>query len=72
MKRLQIYIEDELNEALAHEAARTKTSKAAVIRSIVGERLRPASSGRDPLDDVVGAIDVDVQPGDIDEVVYGS
>ena len=68
MKRLQIYIDEALDEALAAEAARTRTSKAALIRRFVAERLGP-SPGRDPLDELVGAYDE--APGDVDTVVYG-
>ena len=39
MRRLQISIDEELDEALAVEAARRKTSKAALIREFVRERL---------------------------------
>jgi Arc/MetJ family transcription regulator len=70
VKRLQISIEVELDDALAAEAARRGVSKAALIREFVRERLvdgRPRA--RDPLDDLVGASDA--EPGDIDEVVYG-
>jgi hypothetical protein len=68
MKRLQIYIDETLDEALAAEAARTRSSKAALIRQFVAERLGP-SRGRDALDDLVGAYDE--APGDVDAVVYG-
>lgn len=68
MRRLQIYIEDEMDELLAVEARREGTSKAALIRDAVRERY--AEYGRqDPLDDWVGA--VDAEPADIDDVVYG-
>lgn len=70
MKRLQIYIEEELDQALAQEAGRTGTSKAALIRRFVGERLsvsRP--TGSDPLDELVGSSDA--ESADVDEVVYG-
>ena len=68
MKRLQIYIEEELDEALAAAAAKERTSKAALIRRFVAERLgRPKT---DPLDELIGSLDI--EPASIDEVVYGS
>ncbi len=71
MKRLQIYIQEEIDEALGLEAARSGTSKAALIRQFVAERLQARSPLRsDPLDGLVGAYDED--PGSIEEVVYGS
>ncbi len=69
MKRLQISIEEELDEALAVEASRRKTSKAALIRQFVRDRLGPASS-RDPMAPLIG--DIDGEAGDIDAVVYGA
>jgi hypothetical protein len=72
MKRLQIMIEEELDEALEREARTHKTSKAALIRRYVREKLRPLPPIReDPLWQMVGA-DPDAEPvDDIDEVVYG-
>ena len=70
MKRLQISIEEELDEALAVEAARRKTSKAALIREFVREQLGGRGSAHDPMAALVG--DIDDEAGDIDEVVYGS
>jgi hypothetical protein len=67
VKRLQIYIEPELDGALAVEAARTGRSKASLIRQYVAERLVAAEA--DPLDVIIGAYDED--PGSIDDVVYG-
>ena len=70
MKRLQILIDEELDEALQREAAQEGTSKAALIRRYVGERLRPLPPLElDPLWGMVGADDA--EPGDVDEVVYG-
>ena len=68
MKRLQIYIEEELDDALTAEAMKRRTSKAALIRTYVAEHLRPFD-GPDPLDELVGAFDGEA--GDIDDVVYG-
>jgi ribbon-helix-helix CopG family protein len=70
VKRLQISIEEELDDALAVEAARRRTSKAALIREFVRERLdRGAPVPADPMADLIG--DIDDEAGDIDSVVYG-
>ncbi|MGH9362654.1 MAG: CopG family transcriptional regulator, partial [Thermoanaerobaculia bacterium] len=41
MKRLQIMIDEDLDAALQVLAAEEKTSKAALIRRFVRERIRP-------------------------------
>lgn len=69
MKRLQIMIEEELDEALEREARSTGTSKAALIRKYVREHisaLPPLES--DPLWRMKGADDF--EPADVDDVVY--
>lgn len=71
MKRLQIMIDEELDEALERRAREQGTSKAALIRLYVGKHVRPLPPiQEDPLWEMVGA-DPDVEPADIDEVVYG-
>jgi hypothetical protein len=71
MKRLQISIEQELDEALEREARHQKTSKAALIRRFVRERLEPLPPIEDdPIWEMLGAAG-DIEPADIDEVVYG-
>lgn len=71
MKRLQIMIEEELDDALAREAAREGTSKAALIRLFVRERLKPLPPlHEDPLWDLVGGVDAEPVE-DIDEYLYG-
>jgi hypothetical protein len=70
MKRLQIMIEPELDEALERQAAKEKTSKAALIRCYVRKELKPLPPlHEDPLWEFVGA-DADAEPGDVDDVVY--
>ncbi len=73
VKRLQIMIEEELDAALARQAAEEGVSKAALIRRYVGERLRPLPLPEDdPLWEIVGM--VKGGPGDsagVDDVVYG-
>lgn len=68
VRRLQISIDEDLDEALAIEAARRRISRAALIRELVRQHLRP-SRPRDPFAELIGDIDDDA--GDIDEVVYG-
>jgi hypothetical protein len=70
VKRLQISIDEDLDDALAIEAARRRTSKAALIREFVRDRLgRPAVTSQDPMTRLIG--DIDDAAGDIDAVVYG-
>ena len=73
VKRLQIMIEEELDAALARQAADEGVSKAALIRRYVGERLRPLPPlEKDPLWEIVG-MDKG-SPDDsmsVNDVVYG-
>lgn len=70
MKRLQIMIEEDLDAELARRAVAERTSKAALIRAIVREHMRPLPPLRsDPLWRMVGVDDID--PAPIDETVYG-
>jgi predicted transcriptional regulator len=66
VRRIQIYIDDSVDEALTRRARRERRSKASLIRDAV-ERAYPVEQ-HDPLDEWAGGIDE--VPGDIDEVVY--
>jgi metal-responsive CopG/Arc/MetJ family transcriptional regulator len=69
MKRLQIMIEEELDARLDRLAAEEGTSKAALIRRFVRERLTPPSPIQDdPLWKMAGTDDY--EPADVDDVVY--
>ena len=71
MRRIQIYIDEELDEHLQAEAARTGRSKASLIRESVAVRMaQSGSSDEDPLTRLIGSLDCD--PADVNEVVYGS
>jgi hypothetical protein len=71
VKRLQIMIEEDLDEALERQARKEGVSKAALIRRYVGERLKPLPPiEEDPLWELVGSVDADPVP-DIDEFLYG-
>ena len=69
MKRLQIYIQEELDQALAAEAARGGTSKAALIREFVADRIGKDAVAEDSLDELVGSSDA--EPAGVDDVLYG-
>lgn len=70
MKRLQIMIDEDLDEALGAQAVREGTSKAALIRRHVRHALRPLPPIEDdPLWKMAGVDSF--EPADVDEVVYG-
>lgn len=69
MRRIQIYIDEDLDESLAVAASQTGRSKAALIRMAVRDRLGQTGPVPDPLDELVGAYQL--EPGDVDELVYG-
>jgi hypothetical protein len=69
MRRRQIYIPEDLDDALQSRAAETGRSKASLIRECVATHFWLCSGEDDPLSALVGSVDID--PQDIDEVVYG-
>ena len=73
VKRLQIMIDEDLDEALERKAREERTSKAALIRRYVRERIEPLPPIReDPIWGLVGM--VEGTPNDsasVDDVVYG-
>jgi len=70
VKRLQIYIEEEVDWALGVEARRRCKSKAALIREYVADRLRMPS--QDPVDAFIGSFDGGADlSASVDDVVYG-
>jgi Ribbon-helix-helix protein, copG family len=73
VKRLQIMIEEDLDEALGREAAREGVSKAALIRRYVRNELRVLPPiEEDPLWELVGMIQgTPDDSASIDDVVYG-
>ena len=70
VKRLQIMIDEDLDEAVARIAREEGSSKAAVIRRVLRETLNPLPpAGSDPLLRLAGT--VQAEPADVDDVVYG-
>jgi len=70
MKRLQIYIDEDLDDALASRARRTHTSKAALIREAVRRSMGDQEPVLDPFREWIGGSDA--MPAPVDEVVYDS
>ena len=71
MRRINLYIEVKTDDALELQARLERVSKAALIRRFVEGGLgRSGGPPPDPIDALVG--DLDLEPADIDEVVYGT
>ncbi|MGQ0680231.1 MAG: CopG family transcriptional regulator [Actinomycetota bacterium] len=69
MRRIQLYLESEMDDELAAEAARQNISKAALIRNLVRSGFQ--RSGQDPVDSVIGTGDGRAVE-DIDSALYGA
>ena len=71
MRRIQIYIPESLDDALQVEAAKRKRSKASLIRECVSARYgEQVNADSDPLTALIGTVDID--PENVDDVVYGA
>lgn len=69
VKRLQIMIDEDIDQILDQMALDEGTSKAALIRRFVRERVAPLPPiHEDPLWELVGAFSV--EPASVDDVVY--
>lgn len=69
MKRLQIMIDEDLDALLGRKASVEGTSKAALIRRFVRERIGEMPPlEADPLVAMIG--DDDFEPAPVDDVVY--
>ena len=69
VKRLQIMIDEDLDGILQRMARQERTSKAALIRRFVRERVQPLPPIQDdPIWAMVDDVDVESEP--VDDVVY--
>lgn len=69
MKRLQIMIDEDLDQILGRMALQERTSKAALIRRFVRERVESLPPiERDPIFEMLGADAFEPEP--VDDVVY--
>lgn len=71
MRRIQLYVDDDVDRAVSAEAAKRGTSRSAVIRDAVRASLHDYFEEEpDPIDSIIGSVDID-PVDDIDEVIYG-
>ncbi|TML37102.1 MAG: ribbon-helix-helix protein, CopG family [Actinobacteria bacterium] len=68
MRRINIYIDEDLDRRAEREARRRNISKAALIRQSLLAALGPADD-RDPIDLLVGLSDAE-PVDDVDAVIY--
>jgi Ribbon-helix-helix protein, copG family len=72
MRRIQLHLEEALDEALAREAARRHQSKAQLMRDYLWRQIDLSGTVEDSLDELAGISDAPVVAGEtIDDVVYG-
>jgi len=72
MRRLQLLMDEALDDALEREARRTRRSKSAVMRDLVREKIRPLPPlEEDPIWEMAG-VDSYEPMSDEDEVLYGA
>ena len=70
VRRIQIHIEEDLDDLLQLEAAKLNRSKASLIQECVSARYgKEPQTGNDPLEAMIGTVDID--PENVDDVVYG-
>ncbi len=70
MRRIQIYLQEDLDDILQIEAAKLKLSKASLIRECVAARYGGHSrTDTDPLTALIGTVDLEAV--DVDEAAYG-
>lgn len=71
MRRIQLYIDNDVDDALTARAAKLGTTRSALVRDAVRASLgADPDAAADPVDDLVGWLDVEPEY-DIDAVIYG-
>ena len=71
MRRIQLYLDDDVDDALTAQAAKRGTSRSALVRDAVRTSLgSDLHAAADPVDDLIGWLDVEPDD-DIDAVIYG-
>lgn len=72
MRRIQLYIDADIDDALAAEAARLNVSRSALVREAVRASLGGCfDRGADAVDEIIGCLDIKAGDESIDDAVYG-
>ena len=74
MKRLQIYLDEAMDDALGREASRRGVSKAAIVREAVAKEVDgavPPPDANDRWGGLIGLFDDPDPVQDIDDFLYG-
>ena len=71
MRRIQIYLNEAMDDTLEAEAARRGVSKASLIRGAVDKEFEPAPELPEGWAAMLGWIDFGEPIDDIDEALYG-
>lgn len=70
MRRIQLYMDDDLDHALTAEAARSGRTRSELVRMAVRQSLEHALTVEpDPVDALIGSVNID-PIDDIDAAVY--
>ncbi len=71
MRRIQLYLDEHLDEALSTRAAQMAVSRSSLVRDAIRASLGAhLTTLADPVDNLIGCLDI--EPGDdIDSVIYG-
>lgn len=71
MRRIQLYVDEDVDDALTAKAARLGTSRSSLVRDAVRASLNDQRDAvADAVDSLIGDLDIDPDE-DIDAVVYG-
>ena len=70
MRRIQLYLDEELDHAVSAEAARMGQTRSELVRTAVRNWLGDAvGSQPDPIEELIGSVDID-PVDDLDAVIY--
>ena len=71
MRRIQLYVDEDLDEALSTRAAQMGVSRSSLVRDAVRASLSThLTTVADPVDNLIGCLDIEPDD-DIDSVIYG-